>query len=62
MLSNLGGFFGPLLTGLLVQATGTFGAAFMLAGGVGIVAVIGVIIFLSPPRAEPTPAATLATR
>jgi ACS family hexuronate transporter-like MFS transporter len=48
MLANLGGLFGPLITGFIVQWTGSFAAAFVLAGAIGIAAVVGVILGLRP--------------
>jgi MFS family permease len=52
MLANLGGFFGPLVTGFIVQATGAYTSAFVLAGVIGIVSVIGVFVILRPPVIE----------
>lgn len=48
MLANLGGLLSPLITGFIVEGTGSFSAAFVLAGVIGIVAVIGVAIALRP--------------
>jgi ACS family hexuronate transporter-like MFS transporter len=53
MLANIGGLLGPLLTGFIIQATGTYTGAFILAGGIGVAAAIAVVIVLRPIKPEP---------
>jgi ACS family hexuronate transporter-like MFS transporter len=52
MLANLGGFCAPLITGLIIEATGQYASAFILAGAIGIAAVIGVFLLLKPIRRD----------
>ncbi|MEK5233796.1 MFS transporter [Lysinibacillus sp. FSL K6-0232] len=47
-LANTAGIIGPTLTGYLVDKTGTFSAAFLLAGGLAVVASLAVIKFVRP--------------
>ncbi|ETT87472.1 MFS transporter [Viridibacillus sp. FSL R5-0477] len=47
-LANTAGIIGPTLTGYLVDTTGTYTAAFLLAGGLAIVASLAVIRFVKP--------------
>lgn len=47
-LANTAGIIGPTLTGYLVDKTGTFSAAFLLAGGLAVVASLAVIKFVKP--------------
>lgn len=46
MLANLGGLAAPTITGFIIQATGSYTGAFVLAGGIGISAALGVVVFL----------------
>jgi ACS family hexuronate transporter-like MFS transporter len=46
MLANLGGLLAPMFTGFIVQFSGSYNSAFVLAGAIGIVAALGVAIFL----------------
>jgi ACS family hexuronate transporter-like MFS transporter len=39
---------GPAVTGLIVHSTGAFRGAFLLAGGVAIIAALLVAIFVKP--------------
>jgi nitrate/nitrite transporter NarK len=48
---NLAGFFAPLVTGVLLQATGHFASAFLLAGAVNILGLVGWVWML--PKIEP---------
>jgi ACS family hexuronate transporter-like MFS transporter len=48
MMANCAGIIGPAVTGFIVQYTGAFTAAFVLAGGIAIVGVVGVLVFVRP--------------
>jgi len=39
--------------GFIVQSTGVFTAAFVLAGSIALIGVIAVIVFVRPIEAEP---------
>ncbi|WP_239752123.1 MFS transporter [Mammaliicoccus sp. H-M34] len=47
-LANTAGIIGPTVTGYIIQTTGTYTAAFLLAGGLAVVASIAVIFFVKP--------------
>jgi len=47
-LANTAGIIGPALTGYLVDKTGSFTSAFLLAGGLAIFASLSVIRFVRP--------------
>src|SRR5205085_11192771 len=47
-MANCAGMIGPAVTGFIVHSTGTFTGAFMLAGGVAIIAALLVAIFVYP--------------
>lgn len=47
-LANCAGIIGPAVTGLLVQKTGTYTSAFVLAGGIAALGVLAVIAFVKP--------------
>lgn len=47
-LANIAGIIGPTLTGFLVDKSGTYTAAFLVAGGLSIVASLAVIWFVKP--------------
>ncbi|GGA32320.1 MFS transporter [Psychrobacillus lasiicapitis] len=47
-LANTAGIIGPTLTGYLIDTTGTYTAAFLLAGGLAVFASIAVIFFVKP--------------
>lgn len=48
---NLAGVFAPAITGMLLDATGTFSSAFVLAGALNVLGLVGWIWML--PRIEP---------
>jgi sugar phosphate permease len=48
---NFAGILAPLVTGVLVDATGSFASAFALAGLVNVLGVIGWVLIL--PRIAP---------
>ncbi|MEC1406121.1 MFS transporter [Bacillus halotolerans] len=47
-LANTAGIIGPVLTGFIVDRTGTFSGAFLLAGGLAVFASLAVIRFVRP--------------
>ncbi|QWA12272.1 MFS transporter [Sodalis ligni] len=48
LMANTSGMIAPILTGVIVQYTGSFIAAFILAGAVGVVGALGVALFVKP--------------
>ncbi|MDB6089044.1 MAG: hypothetical protein JWN85_1828 [Gammaproteobacteria bacterium] len=48
---NLAGVFAPAITGMLLDATGTFSSAFVLAGALNVLGLVGWLWML--PRIEP---------
>lgn len=50
-LSNLAGIVGPSATGFLVQATGNFTTAFLLAAGLGVSGALAVAFYAKPIKA-----------
>jgi ACS family hexuronate transporter-like MFS transporter len=47
-VANCAGIIGPAVTGFIVQATGAFTSAFVLAGAIAISGVVGVLVFVRP--------------
>jgi MFS transporter, ACS family, hexuronate transporter len=48
LIANCAGIVGPAVTGWIVHSTGAFTGAFLLAGGVAIIAALLVAIFVKP--------------
>jgi ACS family hexuronate transporter-like MFS transporter len=48
-VANCGGIVAPLVTGFIVQATGSFYAAFLLIGAVAVLGAGGVAVFVRAP-------------
>jgi D-galactonate transporter len=48
MMANCAGIIGPAVTGFIVQYTGAFTSAFVLAGGIALLGVLGVLVFVKP--------------
>jgi D-galactonate transporter len=48
-IANCGGIVAPLVTGFIVQATGSFYAAFLLTGAVAVLGALGVAVFVRAP-------------
>lgn len=57
-LANTAGIIGPTLTGFLVDRSGTYTAAFLLAGGLAIFASLAVIRFVRPIKGTVVPGNT----
>ena len=51
-IANTAGILAPMITGFIVQNTGKFESAFVLAGAVAVLGAVGVAIFVRP---EPNP-------
>jgi hypothetical protein len=51
MFGNVAGILAPSITGYLLGSSGSFGHAFLIAGLVNILGILGWIILL--PRVEP---------
>lgn len=60
MMANCAGIIGPAVTGFIVQSTGVFTSAFVLAGGIAILGVLCVLVFVKPIESTLTPDAVLA--
>jgi MFS transporter, ACS family, hexuronate transporter len=52
MMANCAGIVGPAVTGFIVQSTGAFTSAFVLAGAIAIAGVGCVLIFVRPIAVE----------
>ena len=48
-VANCGGIVAPLVTGFIVQATGSFYAAFLLTGAIAVLGALGVAVFVRAP-------------
>jgi MFS transporter, ACS family, hexuronate transporter len=53
LIANCAGIIGPAVTGFIVQATGIFTSAFLLAGGVAVLGAFLVAIFVKPIAERP---------
>jgi ACS family hexuronate transporter-like MFS transporter len=51
-VANCAGIIGPAATGFIKQWTDSFESAFYLAGGIAILGVLAVILFVKPLRGE----------
>ncbi len=60
MMANCAGIIGPAVTGFIVQSTGVFTSAFVLAGGIAILGVLCVLVFVKPIESTRTSDAALA--
>ncbi|XBM33319.1 MFS transporter [Bacillus licheniformis] len=54
-LANTSGIIGPTVTGYIVEYTGAFTSAFLLAGGLAVAGSICVALFVKPIRSERLP-------
>ncbi len=61
-VANCGGIVAPLVTGYIVQATGSFVSAFMLTGTIAVLGALGVAVFVRSPQVIPTGAAAAVGR
>ncbi|MFG1172070.1 MFS transporter [Erwiniaceae bacterium CAU 1747] len=50
LIGSLSGIIGPIATGYLVQHTGKFDSAFILAGGIAALGSLLVLVVVSPPK------------
>lgn len=57
LIGSISGIVGPIVTGFIVQNTGKFDSAFILAGGVAALGAILVLFVIRPSRSEPELAA-----
>jgi len=55
-IANLAGIVSPALTGFLVQASGGFTSAFVLAGAMALIGAVGVWALVRAPKSEPAAA------
>jgi MFS transporter, ACS family, hexuronate transporter len=55
LIANCAGIVGPAVTGWIVNSTGAFTGAFLLAGGVAIIAALLVAFFVKPIVSIPMP-------
>lgn len=53
LIGSISGIVGPIVTGFIVQNTGKFDSAFILAGGVAALGAILVLFVIRPSRSEP---------
>jgi MFS transporter, ACS family, hexuronate transporter len=60
-VANCGGIVAPLVTGFIVQATGSFVSAFLLTGAIAVLGALGVALFVRAPDSIPD-RATAAVR
>ncbi|PKH20133.1 MFS transporter [Enterobacterales bacterium CwR94] len=58
LIGSVSGIIGPIVTGFIVQNTGKFDSAFVLAGVVAALGAFLVLFVIKSPKAEPTPAAS----
>jgi ACS family hexuronate transporter-like MFS transporter len=49
-LGSLSGIIGPVVTGVIVQSSGSFTMAFILAGGIALLGAIVSTVFIQPPQ------------
>jgi len=59
-IANCGGIVAPLVTGFIVQATGSFASAFLLTGAVAVLGAVGVAVFVRAP--DPAALAAITPR
>jgi sugar phosphate permease len=50
LIANCAGIVAPMMTGFIVQSSGGFTSAFILAGGVAILGALAVALVVRPPR------------
>jgi MFS transporter, ACS family, hexuronate transporter len=58
-VANISGIVGPTVTGFIVQYTGHYTTAFLLAGGLAIIGALGVAFFVRTNKEEKTTPARL---
>jgi ACS family hexuronate transporter-like MFS transporter len=55
LIANCAGIVGPAVTGFIVQATGVFTSAFLLAGGAALSGALLVLVFVKRIAEAPMP-------
>lgn len=55
LIGSLSGIIGPIVTGYIVQHTGKFDSAFVLAGVVAALGALLVLFVIKPPKKLDTP-------
>ena len=61
-VANCGGIIAPLVTGYIVQETGSFVSAFLLTGAIAVLGALGVAVFVRSPQAIPSGTAAAVGR
>ncbi|ATH95655.1 hexuronate transporter [Bacillus glycinifermentans] len=59
-LANTSGIIGPTVTGFIVEYTGAFTSAFLLAGGLAVAGSLSVAFFVKPIKADQLPQSLLS--
>ncbi|MGY4476308.1 MFS transporter [Bradyrhizobium sp. USDA 3364] len=62
LIANTAGIVAPIVTGVLVERTGSFASAFVLAGGLAIVGALLVAVLVRGPSAQPAALAQASRR
>jgi ACS family hexuronate transporter-like MFS transporter len=52
LIANLAGIVAPAVTGYMVEASGSFTGAFVLAGAIALLGALSVAVFVHPPTAQ----------
>ena len=60
-IANCGGIVAPLVTGFIVQATGSFASAFVLIGAIALLGAFGVAVLVRSPVSEGARVQRIAT-
>jgi D-galactonate transporter len=53
LIANLAGIVAPMVTGYLIEWTGSFASAFVLTGAIAVLGALSVAIFVRQPAEEP---------
>jgi D-galactonate transporter len=59
LIANLAGIVAPTITGFMVQASGGFSGAFLLAGGIAVLGALSVAVLVRAPAVADIPSAAL---
>jgi len=52
LVANLAGIVAPMVTGYLIEWTGSFASAFVLTGAIAVLGALSVAIFVRQPTVE----------